>query len=237
MPFYHILPCLLGTFAPSYLAYHAFEDNASRLKGPVLRTAKFWVLAHVVMALLVATFLPTTEEGSFSVLREIGQATIGAGDLVGIWYALDKTKAPTNVKLLSVGFGWALLPLLFSVFPLIAASREPEFDWATNLQLSVRANVDICASIALTALVWLFGVQQKHAKASGEGGARSPYRSLVLSLAAAHLLLPACVAFLRYKVGLGSWSATAAYAVGVVGLCAGSWAAFSNNQLKRQRSA
>ena len=50
--------------------------------------------------------------------------------------------------------------------PLVAASREPEFDWATIVQLCIRANVDVCAAIALAALVWLYGVQQQR-RASG----------------------------------------------------------------------
>jgi len=236
MPFYHVLPCAVATFAPSYLAYLNYGDDA-RLRRP----AQLWMLTHLAIALAMATFLPGSDaDNSFNALREIGAAIISAGNAVGIWYALDQTKAPTNTKVLSVGFGWALVPLAWTVVPLFAASREPEFDWATNVQLSIGANVDVCASIALTALVWLFGVQQKRAaKASGGGAAAAAARSpLVLSLAAVHVLLPGCVAFLRYHVGVGSWTATAANALGVAGVCAGTWTAFNNNRrLKRQKSS
>merc|ERR1711879_213501 len=125
-------------------------------------------------------------------------ALVNAGDVVGIYFALNQKTVGGEARVLSVGLGWAgAESILMRLAPLWIGARQLEFSWE-YIQMSIEANFSLLRLIALTTLVWLYTHSRK------EHTALSSIKMSAYAIIL-HFAFPIAVSFLQLQLHVGSW--------------------------------
>ncbi|ELR18256.1 uncharacterized protein ACA1_370090 [Acanthamoeba castellanii str. Neff] len=198
MTFLHFANCALLAFGPSFIFYKAGKLSEYNAFFPVAYAALIYVATQAIKLLLFATLVPASEEGQFEILHEVLKALVNAGDVVGIYFALNQKTVGGEARVLSVGLGWAVAEsILMRLAPLWIGARQLEFSWE-YIQMSIEANFSLLRLIALTTLVWLYTHSRKEHTALSS--IKMSAYAIILYFA-----FPIAVSFLQLQLHVGSW--------------------------------
>jgi hypothetical protein len=78
--------------------------------------------------------------------QEIATLVLGLIDVGGVWFALSRASGTNDIKLLSIGLGWAIANNTAAYGPeLWINSRTLQFSW-THIQNSIDSNIMLVRS-------------------------------------------------------------------------------------------
>mgnify|MGYP006089341699 FL=1 len=156
MTAYHAFNCIALAFGPYAIVWYRVIADQD-IFTLVLWSGIFYGLTQIVIMLALATFLPPPEEeGEFVALHEVGRTMISALNVGGIYLTLSMKAArqtSRHLKVLGVGFGWALAKsLLGTAGPLIYSAGSNEFNW-DNPFTAMNCTVTLLATLATVGFV------------------------------------------------------------------------------------
>eukprot|EP00741_Cyanophora_paradoxa_P003738 tig00000093_g3633.t1 len=200
MLFLQLVYCLLLTYGPAFVVYKSTNLSEFNALFPCLWAGLFYGATQLVKMILLATFLPTSESETFETGLELVKALFGVVDIVGLHFALKKTRAgTTDVKVLAVGLGWAIAEsVLQRAAPIWMAARGMEFEWS-QVQAGIEANANLLFHIAMSAIVFVYAAGRRQEGGSG----REPLLLVVMGAAVA---FPFLAGYLRHKAAAEPWA-------------------------------
>lgn len=195
MTFVHFINCVLLAFAPSYIIYKVTPLSEFGSLTRCLTAGFGYAATQLVKFIFFATFVPSSDGVNFDIVQEIIKGVVGMADLIGIHFLLGFVSGTGDLRILSVGLGWATAESAFMrLLQMWLGARSLEFTW-TFIQMGIEANLSLLLFIALTAFVWLWGRKNLPQSLS----------SVVRGVFVSYLFYPIVIDFLRLELQTDSW--------------------------------
>lgn len=174
MTFYHFINCIALACVPYHLIYKytGLAEYGSFWK--CVSAGFVYIVTQLAKMLFLATFFPMSGGGggfeddedllrgedesavAFDFLTEFLKLTVDLGDLVGLYFVMQRVAGKGQVKILVAGIGWSFAEFVLTrVIFLWVGARGIEFDWK-YIQKSLDTNIGLVHYLTLATLVWLW---------------------------------------------------------------------------------
>ncbi|KAL1238938.1 Phospholipase A2 group XV [Trichinella spiralis] len=144
MTFYHLLNCLVLTFAPFAICYRCtgLAEYCSKRK-----------------CVAAATFFPTTDQEGvqFHPFPELMKAMVDVLDVIGLYVVINRNwSGKGDARFLAAGLGWSSADSLATrVVPFWTGARGTTFSWK-YIQMCLESNYNLVYYVALATFLWLW---------------------------------------------------------------------------------
>ncbi len=195
---------MLLTFAPLVVTYQGLNLKKFNAYPGCFFGALAFLLTQIakfiILAFMFPIFFPSEEfeetitagkSSAFVVEHEILRAVVSTIDIIGLYMLFNSKRliyimGDIEIKIISVGLGWAFADLLTSNFLDIIFQG-----WSNEMKLeylvqSLQANIDIFEIISLAGLAYTLTKKDESAK-----------RSLIYALVLARYLFPVAVSYVK----------------------------------------
>eukprot|EP00736_Rhodelphis_marinus_P010222 Rmarinus@m.3456 len=199
MTLFHFVNCVLLTFGPAFVVYNATSLAEYRAFGLCVRSGMLCCVTTLAKLLLLATFVPTSEEADYSLSLEVMKSSILVVDLIGMSMAL-RTKGFRSgpLKALGVGLGWWFAECgMTTLMPLWFGARGMEASWE-YVVMALQSNLALVERISLASLVSL---------ALRKDGLHQQQLAVAASV---HVTIPVLCSYIRGAMDLDAFSQIAA---------------------------